>query len=44
MIPLARQAGARMIEVNVDDTELSPLFTERLRGAAGELLPRLFLA
>jgi NAD-dependent deacetylase len=42
MIPLARQAGARMIEVNVDDTELSSLFGERLRGAAGELLPLVF--
>ena len=42
LIPLARECGARMIELNVEDTELSPLFDERWRGTAGELLPQKF--
>jgi NAD-dependent deacetylase len=42
LIPLARQCGARMIELNVDDTELSHLFDEHWRGAAGRLLPERF--
>lgn len=42
LIPLARECGARMIELNVEDTELSHLFHERWRGTAGQLLPREF--
>ena len=42
LIHVAREAGARMIELNVDDTELSDLFDERWRGTAGALLPERF--
>jgi NAD-dependent deacetylase len=42
LIQRARDAGARMIELNVDDTELSHLFDERWRGPAGTLLPERF--
>ena len=42
LIRRAREAGARMIELNVDDTELSDLFDERWRGTAGALLPAKF--
>jgi NAD-dependent deacetylase len=42
LIQLARETGARMIELNVDDTELSHLFDERWRGPAGVLLPERF--
>ncbi|MGH8481256.1 MAG: NAD-dependent deacylase, partial [Nevskiaceae bacterium] len=42
LIPLARDSGAHLIELNVDDTGLSDLFDERWRGAAGRLLPERF--
>ena len=42
LIHRARETGAHMVELNVDDTELSELFDERWRGAAGELLPANF--
>ena len=42
LIHRARESGARLIELNVDDTELSDRFDERWRGTAGELLPRKF--
>jgi NAD-dependent deacetylase len=42
LIQRARDAGARLIEINVDDTGLSGLFHERWRGAAGVLLPERF--
>lgn len=42
LIHRARETGARMIELNVDDTELSQLFDERWRGTAGQLLPEKF--
>ena len=42
LIHRARDSGAHMIELNVDDTELSDLFDERWRGTAGELLPERF--
>lgn len=42
LIPLARAAGARMIELNVEDTGMSHLFDEHWRGAAGELLSAKF--
>ena len=44
LIRLARQAGKHMIELNVDDTELSDLFDERWRGTAAALLPSRFPA
>jgi len=37
----AKAAGARIIEVNPEETGISPLADETLRGPAGELLPRL---
>lgn len=41
LVPLAKSAGAKVIEVNPEDTPLSPLLDCTLRGNAGELLPRL---
>ncbi len=41
LIEVAAAAGARLIEVNRDETPLSPLATRSFRGAAGEVLPRL---
>jgi NAD-dependent deacetylase len=38
---LALEAGAAVIEVNLDATPLTPRATLWLRGAAGEVLPRL---
>jgi len=38
---LAREAGARVIEVNAEETSLSPLVDLSLRGPAGRLLPQL---
>jgi len=40
---IAKSAGARIIEVNPEETGISPLAGEALRGPAGELLPRLIL-
>ncbi|WP_341504128.1 Sir2 family NAD+-dependent deacetylase [Gallaecimonas sp. GXIMD4217] len=37
----ARRAGAHCIEVNVQDSAISPLFHEHCRGPAAELLPAL---
>jgi len=42
LIPLAARSGARMIEINPDETEMSGLFGECVREAAGVALPRLF--
>lgn len=44
LIPLAARAGARMIEINLDETEMSGLFGEKVREAAGAAVPGLFLA
>jgi NAD-dependent deacetylase len=38
---LARASGARVIEVNVEETALTSEADLSIRGAAGELLPRL---
>lgn len=43
LIPLAARAGARMIEINVDETEMSGLFGERVREAAGTAVPGMFV-
>ncbi|MCB0385275.1 MAG: NAD-dependent deacylase [Bdellovibrionales bacterium] len=41
-LPLsALQAGAYVVEINPDETELSPYVSESLRGPAGHLLPQL---
>ncbi len=41
-LPLtAKEAGAVLIEVNADETPLTPLMDESLRGSAGEVLPEL---
>jgi NAD-dependent deacetylase len=41
LIPYARQAGAKVIEVNTEDTPATPLVDCALRGLAGELVPKL---
>ena len=42
-LPLtARDAGATVVEVNKDPTRISGAVTYSLRGASGEILPRLF--
>lgn len=41
--PLARQSGARLIEVNVEETPHSELSDVALRGAAGTILPGILL-
>jgi NAD-dependent deacetylase len=41
LAPLARRGGAKVIEVNIADTELSGECHARLRGPAGEILPQL---
>ncbi len=41
LIEVAARAGARVVEVNREETPLSGLATETLRGAAGEILPEL---
>ncbi|MCU0803682.1 MAG: NAD-dependent deacylase [Burkholderiales bacterium] len=44
-LPLtARDAGATVIEVNKDPTRISGAVTYSLRGASGDILPRLFAA
>jgi NAD-dependent deacetylase len=43
LIPLAARSGARMIEINPEQTEMSGLFGETLRAAAGVALPEVFL-
>jgi NAD-dependent deacetylase len=41
LVPLARAAGARVIEINVDETPLSSSVDATLRGPSGEILPLL---
>jgi NAD-dependent deacetylase len=43
LIPLAKQAGARLIQVNLEPTPYSPIVDCALEGPAGELLPQLIL-
>lgn len=38
----ARRSGARMIEINPEDNEASPLYDERIRAAASAAIPVLF--
>jgi NAD-dependent deacetylase len=37
----ARQAGARVVEINPEETPISGVTDRSFRGAAGELLPQL---
>jgi NAD-dependent deacetylase len=37
----ALEAGAKVVEINLDPTDLSPLAHVSLRGSTGELLPRI---
>ncbi|MGA2134190.1 MAG: NAD-dependent deacylase [Bryobacteraceae bacterium] len=41
LIPLARQAGARVIQINLEPTPFSNIVDCALEGPAGELLPKL---
>jgi NAD-dependent deacetylase len=41
LAPLAKQSGAKVIEVNPDETPLSSAVYYSIRGAAGEVLPQL---
>jgi NAD-dependent deacetylase len=41
LVPFAKQAGAKVIEINTDETPFSATVDCALRGAAGELLPKL---
>jgi NAD-dependent deacetylase len=41
LAPIAKSAGARVIEINPEQTPLSSHVDLSLRGAAGEMLPRL---
>jgi NAD-dependent deacetylase len=41
LIPYARKAGAKVIEINTEETAASAMVDCALRGPAGELLPRL---
>jgi len=41
LAPIAKSAGARVIEINPDETSLSAHVDLSLRGPAGEILPQL---
>jgi NAD-dependent deacetylase len=41
LIPLAKQSGARVIQVNLEPTPYSPIVDCALEGPAGEILPQL---
>ena len=41
LIPFAKQGGAKVIEINTDDTPYTAMVDCALRGPAGELLPKL---
>lgn len=41
LVPMAAQSGARVIEINMEDTPLSGVAGLSLRGKAGEILPQL---
>ena len=40
-MPYAKQGGAKVIEINTDDTPFTNQVDCALRGPAGELLPQL---
>jgi NAD-dependent deacetylase len=41
LVPLAKKSGAKVIEVNTDETPMSTLVDASLRGASGRILPEL---
>jgi len=41
LVPYARQAGGRVVEVNLEETPFSATVDLSLRGKAGEILPKL---
>ena len=41
LIPFAKKAGARIVEVNTDETAATPMADASFRAPAGEVLPRL---
>jgi NAD-dependent deacetylase len=41
LIPCAHKAGAKVIEINTEDTAATALVDCALRGPSGELLPQL---
>ena len=41
VVPAAKEAGARVVIVNAEPTEMDALADAVLRGSIGELLPRL---
>jgi NAD-dependent SIR2 family protein deacetylase len=43
LVPLAKSAGARVIEVNLEATPMSGVVEAALSGLAGEILPQLLL-
>ena len=44
LVPYAKHGGAKVIEINTDETQFTKLVDCALRGPAGELLPRLIAA
>jgi NAD-dependent deacetylase len=41
LVPLAKSAGARVIEINLEETPFSSMLDKSFRGKAGELLPEI---
>jgi NAD-dependent deacetylase len=41
LVPFAKRAGARVVEINVDETPMSSTVDCSLRGKAGEIVPQL---
>ena len=41
LIPFAKQAGAKVVEINTEPTQFSEMVDCALQGAAGEILPQL---
>ena len=41
LIPYAKQAGAKVIEINTEETPYTAMVDCALRGPAGDLLPQL---
>jgi len=44
IVPVAKQAGARVVIVNADETEMDSIADAVLRGSIGEVLPRIIRA
>jgi NAD-dependent deacetylase len=39
---IAKQTGAKLIEVNLDPTPFTPIANHSIQGKAGEILPKLW--